>query len=232
LWVLLIGIPGWGDRGKAFACGVRQSLFSPRSWRLRVSGAPIAGFEYGNKPWAILCFGDYELGWCGFVSPIEKAHMEKVDRPDPEPKSGKPRKSNPFWKIFWLSFLVVSLIYAWYSFYVPVNEVAWAEDYATAQKLASDAGKPMLLFFTADWCVPCRIMKRRVFADQDVMRAINGSLVPVMIYADDPGGQDLFKQYNVGGTPITIVTDAAGNVINYAVGGIGKVEFLELIAKK
>ena len=145
-------------------------------------------------------------------------------------KSETPKKKkNPFWQWFWLSFLVISLGYAWYSFYVPSNDVAWVEDYASAQQLASDSGKPMLLFFTADWCVPCRIMKRQVLADEEVMKVINAQLVPIMLYQDEPGNDELFSRYNVQGTPITIVTDAMGNVLTYAVGGISKIEFLELI---
>jgi len=50
-----------------------------------------------------------------------------------------------------------------------------------------------------------------------------------MIYENNLGGEELFKRYHIEGTPITIVTDAAGNVINYAVGGISKTEFLKLI---
>jgi len=139
------------------------------------------------------------------------------------------KKKNPFWQWFWLSFLVISLGYAWYSFYVPSNDVAWSKDYGSAQQLASDSGKPLLLFFTADWCVPCRIMKRQVFADQDVMKAINAKLVPIMLYQNEPGNEELFTKYNVQGTPITIVTDATGNVLTYAVGRLSKTEFLELI---
>lgn len=144
------------------------------------------------------------------------------------PKNGK-IKSRLFARIFWLAFLIVSLAYAWYSFYVPSNEINWEQDYPSAQKRASDSGKSMLLFFTAEWCVPCRIMKREVFADEQVMRVINTKFVPLMIYENNLGGEELFKRYHIEGTPITIVTDAAGNVINYAVGGISKTEFLKLI---
>lgn len=140
------------------------------------------------------------------------------------------RKKHPFWRWFWLTFLVASLGYAWYSFYVPSNDVEWAEDIASARELASDSGKPMMLFFTADWCVPCRIMKREVFADSEVMKVLNAKLVPVMIYEDSPGGEAAFSQFNVKGTPITILTDAGGNVLDYAVGGISKAEFMELLA--
>ena len=63
-----------------------------------------------------------------------------------------------FWRCFWLSFLVISLAYAWYCYYVPSNSVAWAESYASAQTKASQTEKPVRLYFTGEWCVPCRIM--------------------------------------------------------------------------
>ncbi len=141
------------------------------------------------------------------------------------------KKRHPFWQVFWLTFLVASLGYAWYSFYVPSNDVVWAEDMPTAQQLASKSDKNILLFFTGEWCVPCRIMKREVFADEEVLKAINANLVPVMIDVDDPDAQELVKQYNIGGTPITIFTDAQGKVLDYAVGKIGKEKFLEMLAK-
>ena len=88
------------------------------------------------------------------------------------------------------------------------------------------------MFFTAEWCVPCRVMKREVFADPEVMTEINASVVPVMIYAGDPGANEAFERYKVEGTPITILTDSQGSVIDYAGGGIGKAEFLELLNKR
>lgn len=127
--------------------------------------------------------------------------------------------------------MVASLGYAWHSFYVPSNDVVWAEDITSARELASESGKPVMLFFTATWCVPCRIMKREVFADAEVMKAINSQVVPVMVYADSPGGEAAFQQYNVEGTPITIFTDPQGTVLDYAVGGIGKEAFVEMLGK-
>jgi thioredoxin 1 len=132
--------------------------------------------------------------------------------------------------VFWLGFLVLSLAYAGYSFYVPSNDVNWATDIADARQQAAESQKPMMLFFTAEWCVPCRIMKREVFADPEVMKVLNAQFVPVMIYQGDPGGDEAFQKYNIRGTPITIFTDAQENVLDYAVGGIGKSEFLDLVA--
>lgn len=157
-------------------------------------------------------------------------HQEPSSQADPAPKSAR-KGSHPFWRVFWLAFLVGSLAYAWYSFYVPSNDVAWAEDFATAQERAATSGKPVMLFFTADWCVPCRIMKREIFADPEAMRTINAAVVPVMIDEGDPSTATVFAQYDVGGTPVTIFTTPDGSVIDYAVGGIGKDAFLELLER-
>ena len=140
-------------------------------------------------------------------------------------------KSHPFWRWFWLTFLVVSLTYAWYSFYVPSNDVVWADNMTLAEELAKDSGKNMLLFFTGDWCVPCRIMKREVFADKEVMNSINMHIIPVMIDVDDPNAEEIVKHYNIGGTPIIIFTDPQGKVLDYAVGKIGKKKFLKMLEK-
>lgn len=150
---------------------------------------------------------------------------------DEAPRGAK-RKPHPFWRWFWLTFLVVSLGYAWYSFYVPPNDVNWADDVSSAREVASVSERPVLMFFTADWCAPCRIMKRKVFADPEVMKEINAGVVPVMINESDPSTAEVFERYNVQGTPITILTDSQGKVIDYAVGGIGKSELLELLNKR
>lgn len=140
-------------------------------------------------------------------------------------------KSHPLWRGFWLTFLVVSLAYAWYSFYVPSNDVVWAKNMVSAQAIAKKSDKNMLLFFTGDWCVPCRIMKREVFANQEVMKAVNAQVVPIMIDIDDPNAQELVKHYKIGATPITIFTNPQGEVLDYAVGKIGKTKFLEMLEK-
>lgn len=159
--------------------------------------------------------------------------MKQTDKPS-EHSSSKPqntlkKKSHPFWQWFWLSFLVVSLAYAWYSFYVPSNNVVWADNMSTAQELANKSDKNVLVFFTGKWCVPCRIMKREIFADDQVEKAINSELVAVMIDIDDPNAKEIVNRYQIGSTPITLFTDPQGKVLDYAIGKIGKPKFLEML---
>lgn len=136
-----------------------------------------------------------------------------------------------WWRWFWRVTLVVSLGYAWHCFYVPSNDIAWGADYTSAQEQAARSGKPLILFFTGEWCVPCRIMKRNVWADEQVTASVNSGFVPVMIDVDDPEAATVRDRFGVGSTPTTIITDPRGETLLRAEGGMGKADFLELLAK-
>lgn len=158
-----------------------------------------------------------------------------TDTPSPSPPATAsapgPGQFVWWWRWFWRLVLVISLPYAWYCFYVPANKVAWADNYAAAQQQAAQTGKPMLLFFTGKWCVPCRIMKRNVWADQQVTAEVNAAFIPVLIDVDDPAAAAALSHYHIGGTPSTIITDPDGNVLQQITGGMGKSEFLEWLQK-
>lgn len=159
---------------------------------------------------------------------MKKSQSETHPTAEPVSKSGK-GIALPFWRGFWLIFLVVSLAYAWYCFYTPSNSVSWAPDYAEAQQQSVQSGKPMLLFFTATWCVPCRIMKRTIWADEQVAVEVNKRFIPLMAYADQSDMAELFSRYHVGATPTTLITDPQGNVLRWVQGKMEKADFLEFL---
>ena len=146
-----------------------------------------------------------------------------------DPASKTVRAKFNFWRWFWIATLVASLPYAWYCFYVPSNNVAWAADLPSAEQQSSQSGKPIILFFTGKWCVPCRIMKRTVWADEQVPAMVNKSFIPVTIDVDDSESGAARSRYRVGVTPSTIITDSNGNVLQYKAGGVGKADFLEML---
>jgi thioredoxin 1 len=133
------------------------------------------------------------------------------------------------WRGFWYVTLVGSLYFAWYCFFVPANGIDWSVDYVSAQRKSASTGKPMMLFFTGKWCVPCRIMKRTVFADEQVKDSVNAAFSPVTIDVDDPSAAEVVGRFGVRGTPVTMVTDPQGNVLQWKDGGMGKAEFLAWI---
>ena len=149
----------------------------------------------------------------------------KKDRTDLDKRT----RQNPIWVWFWRAFPIVSLYYAWYCFYVPDNIIHWADNFISAQQQAAASDKPMLLFFTGDWCVSCRIMKRTVFTDNSVSARVNSEFVPVMIEVDTPQDAMIPERYNVKGTPITIITDSQGIALGWRVGGLDKAGFTSLL---
>ena len=89
----------------------------------------------------------------------------------------------------------------------------------------------MILFFTGRWCVPCRIMKRNVWADEQVTSLANAGFVAVTIDVGDPGAAAVMSRYHVGATANTIITDSHGEVRQQKEGGMGKADFLGMLAK-
>ena len=148
-----------------------------------------------------------------------------------EPASPSHRGKFNFWRWFWLGTIPVSLVWVWFDFYVPSNRITWAKDFASARQQAAQSGKPIILFFTGKWCVPCRIMKRNVWADEQVEAVVKAGFTPVMIELDDPNAAETVSRYHVGVTPTTIITDPQGNILERAEGGMGKTAFLELLGK-
>lgn len=70
---------------------------------------------------------------------------------------------------------------------------------------ASARQRPALVYFTADWCVSCRVMERRVFQNQDVVaRLAEVDLIQVDLTRSTPETGAMMKRYLVAGPPTLI----------------------------
>lgn len=88
--------------------------------------------------------------------------------------------------------------------------VTWADDLTVALERAEKTGKPVLIDFYADWCSPCHVMEREIYAHPDSQPAL-GAFVPLKIDAD--ANESLAIVHRVTMLPTTVVLDASGREI-------------------
>ncbi len=81
--------------------------------------------------------------------------------------------------------------------------------------------KPSLLYFTADWCPPCKTMKANAWPDDRVEAVIREQYIPVYIDIDQQ--PELAAKYGVESIPTIIVVQDADVV---ARGGFGDADML------
>lgn len=104
-------------------------------------------------------------------------------------------------------------------------EPVWQTNYKEALALAAERNRPVLLRFTAEWCVPCQVMDRSVFADRQVQAALAEHVIPLKLDIDEERSADVARRFGVRGIPTLLLVDAGGEEL--ARGGFMSAEALE-----
>jgi thiol:disulfide interchange protein len=93
------------------------------------------------------------------------------------------------------------------------EEVAWAPYSPEAVAAAKSAGKPVVIDFTADWCVNCKQIEKEVFEQPQVADRLSKEVVTLR--ADltkwaDPASAALQKEFDFKALPTIVLLDANG----------------------
>lgn len=95
------------------------------------------------------------------------------------------------------------------------GRVPFVEGYARGYQRAQQQGKPMLVFFSAEWCNFCRQMAAETFADAEVVK---WSSRFVCIRVDADAEPDVCRQFRVEGYPTVQFLSPQGVPLNRVVG--------------
>ena len=93
------------------------------------------------------------------------------------------------------------------------HEIAWREgDVADAFAEAKEVGKPVILYWGANWCPPCAQMKVSLFKDQRFI-AETEKFVPVYLDGDTESAQRWAERFGTAGFPTLIVLRPDGTEV-------------------
>jgi len=97
-----------------------------------------------------------------------------------------------------------------------IGTLAWQPLNAQRLDAARAASRPVLVEFTADWCINCKVLERTVYQDEAVVTAARRADM-VALQADltrpVPRLQKRLRDYGGAGLPFAVVLDADGKVL-------------------
>jgi thiol:disulfide interchange protein len=112
----------------------------------------------------------------------------------------------------------------------PGEALTWTQFSAEAYDRARRSGAPFVIEFGADWCAPCKEMKRRTFTDSKVRAASKGiGFLTVDMTDPDDFTTRVLRSFDVIAAPTTIVFGPDGKERQRRGGFIGPEEFAQLL---
>jgi protein disulfide-isomerase len=108
---------------------------------------------------------------------------------------------------------------------------------AAGEAEAVKTGKPVLYFFTADWCGPCHVLTDNVFSEKATARKIDREFVPIVLQDTSREGGTippemirLARKFEVRGFPTLVVAHPGGKKAVKLAGWIGREKTIDWLA--
>ena len=100
----------------------------------------------------------------------------------------------------------------------------WSTNYADTLAAAESARQPVLVFFTASWCGPCKLMSRITLTDPMIAAAISNVNHVAVDIDEHP---DLATKHHVAAVPTFIMLSTGDNEMDRATGFQPAGDFLQ-----
>ncbi|MDH3585131.1 MAG: thioredoxin family protein, partial [Phycisphaerae bacterium] len=119
-------------------------------------------------------------------------------------------------------------VMGWLLFGPGPNIGDWHEQIDPALAAATESRRPVLVYFTADWCPPCRSFKKNVLTRKDVQDYLSANFEQALVDLSDRRGPNNFvaQRYGVRSIPTLLVLTPEGGQVQRQAGGFDSPRFL------
>lgn len=100
-----------------------------------------------------------------------------------------------------------------------------------ARQRANREDKLFFLYFSADWCMPCRWMEQHTFQDARISSYVASHYLPILVDVDEERNQRLQDQFEVNMLPTFLVFSARGSLIKRIETAMGPTALLDTLQR-
>jgi thiol:disulfide interchange protein DsbD len=145
------------------------------------------------------------------------------------------QRSIPVWLLALAGVLLAGRVALYMTHEEPPGRVQWltAEQ---GMEAARASGMPVLIDFTADWCVPCHQLDAQVFQDPGLSAEINRRFITIRVTdrrkeegRNAPAVDELQRRYSVNGFPTIVFADPNGTELARMEGFGGRRQFTQVM---
>lgn len=101
-------------------------------------------------------------------------------------------------------------------------------DLENAKRISVDSGKPILIYFTAVWCGPCKYMEKYIFSDEKVILESRYQVIPLKMDVDTSEGKELYQRLhqNAISVPLFLVITSKEEIIKIHSGAMNSSQLI------
>lgn len=105
----------------------------------------------------------------------------------------------------------------------------FSEAVVTIKERARETGRPYLVQFTAEWCMPCRWMESTTYKDERVKKYLEDHFLTARVDIDDFDGFAWKEYYGVKSLPTLLIFSPEGKVLEKRENSLSASQMLDLL---